>query len=100
MSRRARRRTLWLVCGVAALAVFGPGLVELAQSSFAQRRLDRRLARLNAEQEQLTREQARLTDDPTYVEGMIRSTFKWAQKGEYVIPLDAPPSATQRSSRQ
>ena len=89
MSRLARRRTLWLVCGVAALAVFGPGLVELAQSSFAQRQLDRRLARLNAEQEQLTREQARLTDDPTYVEGMIRSTFKWAQKGEYVIPLDS-----------
>jgi cell division protein FtsB len=89
MRRRLRRRTLGVVVlGAAALAVFGPGLAELVRLSVARRRLEQRLSRLGAEHERLVREQTRLTDDAAYVEDRIRSTFKWARKGEYVIPLE------------
>ena len=42
---------------------------------------------------QLAQEQVRFQLDPTYVEGLIRSTFKFAQPGEYVIPLESRPSS-------
>ena len=54
-----------------------------------QHRLDRQLARLQAAHAQLTVEEARLRSDPAYVEGLIRTTFKYAQPDELVIPLDA-----------
>ena len=101
MGRRISQRTAWwLGGGLIGLLVFGPSLFEMARISLMQRRLDRRLSQLSAEHERLTREQERLQHDPTYVEGLIRSTFKWSQPGELVIPLDAPPSATQRPNRQ
>ena len=84
------KRTRWLLgISVAALALFGPGAIELLRLSIRQHRLDRRLAVLKAEHEQLTQEQARLQSDPTYLEGLIRSTFKVSQPSEYVIPLDS-----------
>ena len=87
LSRRAR----WmLVVGIAALVLFGPGLVELARLSIRQHSMDRQLARLAAEHDRLTQAQDRLQHDATYVEGLIRSTFKWAQKGETVVLLDEP----------
>ena len=73
----------------AALVLFGPNLFRLARLSFEQRQLDRRLAELAVERDQLNQEQKRLQSDPTYVEGLIRSTFKVSGAGEYVIPLDA-----------
>ena len=79
------------------LVLFGPGLCDWARMSLMQRRLDRRLAALTAERERLTREQERLASDPGYVEGLIRSTFKVAQSGEYVIRLD--PDAINQQSR-
>ena len=45
---------------------------------------------LKAQHERLSAEQARLASDPTYVEGLIRTTFKVAQPGEYVVPLEDP----------
>ena len=64
------------------------GLVHLARLSLMQRKLDRRLADLSAQHDRLTQEQARLQSDPTYLEGLIRSTFKVAKPGEVVIPID------------
>ena len=88
-----RRRPRWIVpASLAALVVFGPGTYQLVRLSLIQWRLDRRLAELSADQARLREEQAKLQSDPTYVEGLIRSTFKLAQPGEYVIPLDADPS--------
>jgi cell division protein FtsB len=68
--------------------LFGPSLVSSARLAWIERRLDRRLSALRAEEERLTRERERLHADPAYVEGLIRTTFKWAKPGEYVIPLD------------
>ena len=73
--------------GLLGLVVFGPGMVHLARLSLMQRTLDRRLADLSARQDRLKQEQARLQSDPTYLEGLIRSTFKVAKPGEVVIPV-------------
>ena len=93
-----QKRTRWLTgVSVAGLLLFGPGLYQQLRLSFIQWRLDQRLRELSAQHEQLTQEQAKLQSDPTYVEGLIRSTFKWAQPGEYVIPQD--PSQSSRRAR-
>ena len=86
--RHVRRWSLGV--GLAAVALFGPGLVEWGRLAWRQHQLDRRLAWLSAERQRLTQEQQRLEHDPGYVEGMIRTTFKWAQDGELVIPVDQP----------
>ena len=83
--RHSRR---WAIGLVTAAVIFGPGLVQWGQLSWRERQLDWRLARLSAERERLTRQQERLETDPGYMEGLIRTTFKWAQDGELVIPLD------------
>jgi len=75
-------------------ALFAPGLIAIARSSAEEWRLDRRLAQVHREHARLTEEQRRLKDDPTYVEGLIRSTFKVAKPGEVVIPI-----SSERSSR-
>ena len=93
----AKRALRWsLGVGLAAVALFGPGLVEWGRLSWRQHQLDRRLARLSAERQRLTQEQQRLEHDPGYVEGMIRTTFKWAQDGELVIPTGEPESRQPR----
>lgn len=93
MSANRRARRFWLLGGALAAAVmFGPGLIALAQLSWERRRLDHQLAALAARQEALVREQERLEQDDAYVEGLIRTTFKLAQPGEYVIPLSASES--------
>ncbi len=89
MSRRMRRT---LALGLIGLMVFGPGMVHLARLCLVQRKLDRRLADLSARQDRLKQEQERLQSDPTYLEGLVRSTFKVAKPGEYVIPLDRRPA--------
>ena len=84
------KRTRWMVAvaGI-GLLVFVPGLIELIRLSMEQRRLDHRLAQLEAERTRLAKEQERLESDPAYVEGLIRSTFKVAKPGEVVVPLDS-----------
>ena len=100
MSRRISARTAWgISAGLLGLILFGPGLYELVRLSLIQRRLDRRLSQLAAEQERLTHEQDRLQHDPTYVEGLIRSTFKWSQPGEIVIPLESRASGSFRDDQ-
>ena len=91
-ARAARFRRWGFWAGLAGLVLFGPGLMDLARLSLRERQLGRELARLSAEHGRLTRERARLESDPAYVEGLIRSTFKLAKPGEYVIPLE--PSAS------
>ncbi len=87
---RTRARRSWVVAGgVAAVVLFGQGLYQWAALSVRQRQMDRRLAQLAAERAQLAEEHQRLQSDSAYVEGLIRSTFKVSQPGEYVIPLDA-----------
>lgn len=85
METRTRRL---VVIGIAAgLILFGPGAWHLVRLSIQQRRLDRQLTELAARHEALRQEEERLASDPTYVEGLIRSTFKWAKPGEYVLSL-------------
>ena len=94
MPRQMTTRTRWIAgLSLLALVLFGPGLYHLVRLSLAERRLDHRLAALSAQREALAQEQQRLESDPTYVEGLIRSTFKLAQPGELVIPLDSNPSS-------
>ena len=86
-------RARWITgAGLIGTVLFGPGLVDLTRQALMQWRMDRRLAELSAQREQLTHEEERLRTDPGYVEGLIRSTFKVAQPGEYVIPLDDAPT--------
>ena len=84
MEARTRR---FLRVGVIGLVLFGPGLVEIIRLEVQRRQLDRRLAALTAQHEALSREDERLRTNPAYVEGLIRSTFKYAKPGELVIPL-------------
>ena len=84
MNRRTHRA---LALGFVGLLIFGPGMVHLARLWLMQRKLDRRLAELSAQQDRLKQEQERLRSDPTYLEGLIRSTFKVAKPGEVVIPV-------------
>ncbi|MBI4598077.1 MAG: septum formation initiator family protein [Candidatus Omnitrophica bacterium] len=79
--------TFAIAVGLIAL-VFGPNTYHLIRLYWLEHRLDRRLAELSKQQEQLLAEQQRLASDPTYVEGLIRSTFKVAKEGEIVIPLN------------
>ena len=83
--------------GLLGLVLFGPGLYDLLRMSIMRRRLDRQLAALSVEQERLKREQERLQSDPAYVEGLIRSTFKLAQPGEYVILINDALSSGRKS---
>ncbi len=89
MNERSGRTRQFVVIGAIGLCLFGPGAYQCIRLSLVQRRLERTLAELAVRHEQLLQEQARLQSDPTYVEGLIRSTFKVAKPGEYVIPLDS-----------
>ena len=90
MTRSMCSTPRWLLgAGVLGLLLFGPGMAELLRLSITQRRLDRQLAALAAERERLQQEQKRLETDEAYVEGLIRTTFKWAKSGEYVVPLSS-----------
>lgn len=87
------KRTRWLVSvGVLALILFGPGAVWLIRMEIKQRQLDHQLAQLKAKREQLAAEEERLRSDPAYVEGLIRTTFKFAKPDEIVIPLETDAS--------
>ena len=96
MTTDQRKRRLWVAGLITLAAIFGPGLIQLARLSWEQRRLDRQLAQLSADHERLAQEERRLQTDPTYVEGLIRTTFKLAKPGELVIPLDASQSSGNR----
>ena len=85
----ARTRRYLGLSLLAATALFGPGLWQWAGLSVQQHRLDRQLAELERRRDALRQEETRLQSDDTYVEGLIRTTFKWAKPGEYVISLDS-----------
>ncbi len=82
-----QRRVLF-VAMIAAI-LFGPGVYHWVRLSWMEWRLDRQLGALSAEKDRLTQARTRLQSDPTHIEGLIRSTFKWAKPGEYVVPLDS-----------
>ena len=90
---RTRKQTLIIGLSVAAV-LFGPGLFHLASLSWKQQCLERKQRELEAARRQLAAEHARLTSDPVYVEGLIRSTFKVAKPGELVVPLETNESST------
>jgi len=87
VGRTARDRSWLIAIGALLLVLFGPGTYQLIRLSLMQRALDRQLAALSAEQARLQQETERLQHDPAYVEGLIRSTFKVTQPGEYVVSL-------------
>ena len=85
--RLAQDRSWLIAGGVLLLILFGPGTYQLIHLSLMQRALDLKLAALSAEHARLEQEAERLQHDPAYVEGLIRSTFKVTQPGEYVVPI-------------
>jgi cell division protein FtsB len=83
-------RARWvLMAALLAVLLFGPGLVRQARLAVHQFQLDQQLAALGAERMRLLTEQERLESDPAYVEGLIRTTFKFARPGESVLAIDA-----------
>ena len=84
-------RTVRLIA-IALVVIFGPGLAQWVSLSWRQHLMDRRLRELEARSQALTTEHDRLTSDPAYVEGKIRSTFKVAKPNELVVPLESEPS--------
>ena len=88
MPSEAKRRQVIIAVGLLAAAVFGPGCYYWGRLALERHRLDRQLAHLDREEQRLTQEYDRLQHDPSYVEGLIRSTFKVAKPGEIVISLD------------
>ena len=92
------KRTRWFIgLGVLVTALVGPGIIDLARLTHQQHQLDRQLEALRLEHERLLAHRERLQTDPTYVEGLIRTTFKQARPGEYVVPID-PPASTRPST--
>ena len=82
-------RTRWIVgVGLLVALLVGPGLIEQARLSLRKHSLERKLAELSEKQKRLVAERERLKNDPVYLEGLIRTTFKRALPGEYVIPID------------
>jgi len=75
----------------------GPGAVQWCWLSWRSFCLGRVEERLTATQQRLAREHQRLQDDPVYVEGLIRSTFKFARPGEMVVPMEPVPAPRRRT---
>ena len=72
---------------LAAAAILGPTLIQLAVMYWQDQRLARQLQRRQASYDSLKTERERLRTDPVYVEGLTRTTFKVAKPGELVVPL-------------
>ncbi len=90
----------WLIgLSMVLLVACGPLLWDLVDVSWKRYTMHRRIQRLEAVHRNLTEEQQRLTSDPVYVEGLIRSTFKVAKPNELVIPADSMTDERRRSSR-
>jgi len=89
-ARQTRLVTVLAVCGV---IVFGPGLAQWLWMAWRQHVMDQRLRALEQRHQELEAEHERLTSDPAYLEGKIRSTFKVAKPGEWVVPLDSESSS-------
>jgi len=81
------KRQAWLIGLSVVVVCFGPGAFHLTRLSWKQHVLARQQRELEAARRQLATERERLASDPIYVEGLIRSTFKVAKPGEYVVPL-------------
>jgi len=93
IERMAKRTRRLLIVGLLLAALIGPSVVGWVQLRVRQYRLDRQLAALAAQRRELEVRRDRLHNDPVYVEGLIRSTFKQTRPGEYVVPLDASQQA-------
>jgi len=89
-----RQTRLIRIGALIAALVIGPGAAQLTWLSWKQHRLARKQRRLEALSQRLAQEQQRLTHDPVYVEGLIRSTFKVAKPDELVVPLDSDKSSS------
>lgn len=68
-------------------ALVGRSGVEYVRLSLKEWRLNRQLDVVQSQYEDLLKRRERFQNDPAYVEGLIRTTFKQARKDEYVIPL-------------
>lgn len=103
MSRRSRTRNLWILRGLAALALaatFGYGPYYLyANSGFARylqlRRdlaaMETRNAQLRAANERLAREAGALRGNSRAVEKVARADLGWVRPGEVVFDLGRSP---------
>ena len=76
-----------MLIAVLAVVLFGWDTYHLVQLKLTQHTLDKQLADIEKEHARLSGLQDRLQKDEVYVEGLIRSTFKYAKPGELVIPM-------------
>lgn len=80
----------WIIAiGILAAALVGRSGVEYVRLSLKERRLNQQLDWVQSQHEDLLKRRERFQNDPAYVEGLIRTTFKQARKDEYVIPLNS-----------
>ena len=91
-----RRSARLLALSALALLVLGPGVAAWVQLAWRRHALARQQRQLQTTHDALETEQQRLTSDPVYVEGLIRSTFKVAKPTEMVVPLSADSDSHRR----
>lgn len=79
------RRYLWLLmlCAV----VFLPDAWHAWQLRNTRVEVDQRLESMDSEFKKYQEQKHRLLSDETYIEGLVRSTFKLARPDEVVIPI-------------
>jgi len=84
------KRTRWIVAvGILAAALVGRSTAEYVRLSLQEKHLNRQLDQIQSQHDDLIKRRKRFQNDPAYVEGLIRTTFKQARKDEYVIPLSS-----------
>ena len=83
-----RKSIVWISAAVLALVLFGNGGFQNLVSNWRERRRAARfLEKLRADHDSLSRELARLQQDPSYTEYLIRKNLGYVKKGEYEYRL-------------
>jgi cell division protein FtsB len=87
-----RRLIVWVSVGVMALLLFGnDGFRNLAGEGLERRHLEKKLLKLRADNERLTRELSMIQQDPSYTEYLIRKSLGYAKKDEVEYRLIKKP---------
>ncbi len=82
-----------------ALLLFGnAGFRSLLRLTLEQRSLQRTLAPLHRDHDELSQELNRIQTDPSYTEFLIRKSIGYVRKGEIEYRLMTPPAGTKSPS--
>ena len=75
---------LYIIIGI-ALAIFLPPFAKYAELRYKNKKLEERIAALDADNRRLEGEKARLETDVTYIEKKARERMGMVRKGEIVL---------------